>query len=325
MNSTNTAVKAAKSEKSGLRLAQDSVKTVIPFLGLILIIVFFQVVSGGKLLSASNLKTFANYAFQILVPACGAVFLMSQGNLDYSMAGNVCVSAALGAMVSNTSIPLAVLVVLVSSIAMGALNSVACVLLRVPAFIATLATSFIYTGLASVLLGGGALTANFAFKDADTLVMKYGVTFVVLIITYIVFTYSPFGKHCCALGAKEEVAHQSGINVTLERIIPFLICGFSCGILALFTLVRTCSAATSSGAGTQINTMLALLLGGIPFSGGWSSKFRAVIVGGLMMAVVTNGLVLIGLGSELQQLIKGIIFIVAVALSFDRKNTAIIK
>ncbi len=314
-----------KSEKGGFKLNSDNLKKLIPFLGLILVIVFFQITSGGKLLSGPNLKTFANYAFQILVPACGALFLMSQGNLDYSMAGNVCVSAALGAMVSQKSILLSIIVMLVSSVAMGALNSIACVLLRVPAFIATLATSFIYTGLASVLLGGGALTANFAFKNADTLLMKYGVTFLVLILTYIVFTYSPFGKHCRAIGAKEEVAHQSGVNVTLERIIPFLICGFSCGMLAIFTLVRTCSAATSSGAGTQINTMLALLLGGIPFSGGWSSKFRAVIVGGLMMAVVTNGLVLIGLGSELQQLIKGIIFIVAVALSFDRKNTAVIK
>lgn len=322
MNSSNV---TARAEKDGLRMARDTFKAVVPFLGLLFICVFFQIVSGGKLLSPANLKTFANYAFQILIPACGAVFLMSQGNLDYSMAGNVCVSAALGAMASHTSIPLAVAVVLVSSVVMGAVNAFTCVGLGVTSFIATLAASFVYTGLASVLLGGGALTADFAFKNADTLLVKYGVIVLVLAVTYIVFTYSPFGKHCRALGAKEEVAHQSGINVKLERAIPFLISGFSCGVLALFTLVRTCSAATGSGAGTQINTMLALLLGGIPFSGGWSSRFRAVIVGGLIMAVVTNGLVLINLSVELQQLTKGIIFIIAVALSFDRENTAVIK
>lgn len=323
MNSSTTNTGAP--QKGGLRLAQGTLKAVVPFLGLLFICAFFQIVSGGKLLSSANLKTFANYAFQILIPACGAVFLMSQGNLDYSMAGNVCVSAALGAMVSQTSIPLAVIVVLISSLVMGAINAITCVGLGVTSFIATLAASFVYTGLASVLLGGGALTANFAFKDADTLAMKYGVLLLVLVITYIVFTYSPFGKHCRALGAKEEVAHQSGINVKLERAIPFLISGFSCGILALFTLVRTCSAATTSGANTQINTMLALLLGGIPFSGGWSSRFRAVVIGGLIMAVVTNGLVLINLNAEIQQLIKGLIFIIAVAISFDRKNAAVIK
>jgi ribose transport system permease protein len=308
-----------------LQLAQESVKAVVPFLGLIFICVFFQFVSGGKLLSAANLKTFANYAFQVLVPACGAVFLMSQGNLDYSMAGNVCVSAALGAMLSHRSIPLAIAVMLLASIAMGAVNAGACVYLGVPSFIATLASSFVYTGLASVLLGGGALTANFAFKKADTLAAKYGAILVVLLIAFVVFNYTSFGKYCRALGAKQEVVHQSGVNVQWERILPFLISGLSCGVVAIFTLVRTCSAATSSGAGTQINTMLALLLGGIPFSGGWSSRFRAVVVGGLIMAVVTNGLILINMSAEMQQLIKGIIFVIAVALSFDRKNTAVIK
>ena len=311
--------------KTGFKLSAKTVRSVVPFLGLIFIIVFFQIISGGKLLSQANLKTFANYAFQILVPACGALFLMTQGNLDYSMAGMVCVSAALGAKVSQTSILLAILVILGSSMLMGALNAGACVFLGVPSFIATLATSFVYTGLASVLLGGGALTANFAFKNADTLFNKYGAILIVLVVTFIVFTYTPFGKHCCALGAKKEVAHQSGVNVTLERVLPFVISGFSCGLLAIFTLVRTCSAATSSGSGTQINTMLALLLGGIPFSGGWTSKFRSVIVGGLIMAVVTNGLILINMGSESQQMIKGVLFIIAVALSFDRKNTAVLK
>lgn len=322
MNSTKT---ASAAEKNSLRFAKGTVKAVVPFLGLLFIVVFFQLISGGKLLSSANLKTFANYAFQILIPACGAVFLMSQGNLDYSMAGNVCVSAALGAMASQVSIPLAVVVVILSSIAMGGINAITCVGLGVTSFIATLASSFVFGGLASVLLGGGALTANFAFKNADTLAIKYGVIVLVLVVTYIVFTYTPFGKHCRALGAKEEVAHQSGISVKLERSLPFLISGLSCGIVALFTLVRTCSASTTSGASTQVNTMLSLLLGGIPFSGGWSSRFRAVIVGGLIMAVVTNGLVLINLNVEIQQLIKGIIFIVAVAISFDRKNTAVIK
>ena len=113
--------------------------------------------------------------------------------------------------------------------------------------------------------------------------------------------------------------------IATMQIAPYFIGIVSCGLLAVFTLVRTCSAATSSGSGTQINTMLALLLGGIPFSGGWSSKFRSVIIGGLIMAVVTNGLFLLNLNTANQQLIKGLIFIVAVALSFDRENTAVIK
>lgn len=176
-----------------------------------------------------------------------------------------------------------------------------------------------------MLLGGGSLTANYDLKNLDTLGFKYGTIMVVALAAFAVFNYSVFGKHCRAIGAKVEVAHQSGVRVKLERFIPFLISGFACAIMATFSLIRTCNATTTSGGNTQINTMLGLLLGGVPFSGGWNSKFRAVIIGGLIMAVVDNGLFLLNLNTASQQFIKGFIFIVAVALSFDRENTAVIK
>ena len=65
----------------------------VPFLGLVLVCVFFQIATKGKLISASNFKAFSNYAFQMVIPACGAVFLMAQGQLDFSMAGNVCITS----------------------------------------------------------------------------------------------------------------------------------------------------------------------------------------------------------------------------------------
>lgn len=306
-------------------MSKAAVRSIIPFLGLIFIIVFFQITTGGRLLSPSNMKTFSNYAFGAIIPCCGGIFLMSQGNMDYSLAGNICVSAALGAMVSQTSIPLAIVVMIAASLIMGIINGVTCVFLGVNAFIATLGASFMYGGLASVLLGGGSVAANYDFKKLDTLGYKYGAITLAVIVAFIVFNYTAFGKHCRALGAKEEVAHQSGVNVKLERFIPFLISAFTCAVMASFTLARTCAATTSSGGNTQINTMLGLLLGGVPFSGGWNARFRSVIVGGLIMAVVDNGLFLLSLSTANQQLIKGFIFIVAVALSFDRENTAVIK
>ena len=191
--------------------------------------------------------------------------------------------------------------------------------------VATIATSFMYGGLASALLGGGAITSDFALKKADTLFVKYGIIALFLIVTWLVLTYTPFGKHCKAIGAKQEVAHQSGVKVWMEKLAAFLICGFSCGVMASFVLFRTCSASTTSGGTTQLNTILALLLGGVPFSGGWSAKFRCVLIGSMLMAVVTSGLTIMKVSPNTQQIVKGILFVVAVAISFDRKNTAVIK
>ena len=296
-----------------------------PFFGLLLVCVFFQIGTGGKLLSASNFKAFSNYAFQMVIPACGAVFLMSQGQLDFSMAGNVCVCTIIAAKASYLNPWLAIPAAIIVGLTIGFLNGSAHVFLGVPSFVATIATSFMYTGLANSLLGGGAITSDFALKKADTLVVKYGIIALALLVTWAVLSYTPFGKHCRAIGAKDEVAHQSGVNVRLEKLAAFLICGLSCGIMACFVLFRTCSASTNSGGQTQLNAVLALLLGGIPFSGGWSAKFRCVLIGSMLMAVVTSGLTIMNISANMQQIVKGALFVIAVAISFDRKNTAVIK
>lgn len=305
--------------------SKTAIREAVPFLGLIVISLFFQVITGGKLISHGNLKAFSNIAFQMIIPACGAVYLLAQGNLDYSMAGNICICAYFAAKASHINPWLVIPVAIVIGMIIGSINGFVTVFFRVPSFIATLAASFIYGGIASVLLGGGAITANFDLKLADTLAIKYGVIAFALIITWLILSYTPFGKQCKAIGAKEEAARQSGINVNFKKMIAFIICGLSCGIMACFTLIRSCTAATNSGGMTQLNTMLALLLGGVPFSGGWASKFRCVLVGGLLMSVVTSGLTLTNISSEMQQIIKGLMFVVAVAISFDRKNTAVIK
>ena len=297
----------------------------VPFLGLVLVCIFFQISTDGKLISQSNFKAFSNFAFQMVIPACGLVFLMAQGQLDFSMAGIVCVCCILGAKASLLNPWLAPVVAILVGMALGAVNGSAHIFLGVPSFVATIATSFIYGGLASALLGGGAITSDFALKKADTLFVKYGIIVVALISTWLVLTYTPFGKHCKAIGAKEEVAHQSGVKVWKEKMAAFLICGFSCGVMASFVLFRTCNASTTSGGTTQFNAMLALLLGGVPFSGGWSAKFRCVLIGSMLMAVVTSGLTIMNVSPNAQQIFKGILFVIAVAISFDRKNTAVIK
>ena len=305
--------------------SSGALQQAVPFLGLVLVCIFFQIATKGKLISPSNFKAFSNYAFQMVIPACGAVFLMAQGQLDFSMAGNVCICCILAAKASHINPWLTPVVAVLAGMTMGAINGSAHVFLGVPSFVATIATSFMYGGLASALLGGGAITADFVLKKADTMTVKYGIIAAALIITWLVLSYTPFGKHCKAIGAREEVAHQSGTTVWKNKMTAFLICGFSCGVMAMFVLFRTCSAATTSGGQTQLNTILALLLGGVPFSGGWSAKFRCVLIGSLLMSVVTSGLILMNITPNIQQVVKGMMFVIAVAISFDRKNTAVIK
>lgn len=307
------------------KLVMENARRFIPFAGLVIVAVFFQSATGGALLSLKNVPVFINHAFAITAASCGAVFLMAQGNIDFSLAANVCVSAALTALVSRISIPLALVTALLCGSCMGLLNGLAHAVLGLPSFIATLAASFIYTGIANILLGSGSLAADYGMKKLDNLPLKLFVLFAVCTASCLALEFSPFGKQCKAIGSRIEAARQSGINISVKKIIPFVISGCACGIVAVFSILRTCTASTQTGASMQINTILALLLGGIPFSGGWASKFRGVLIGSLMMAVVANGLVIMGVQVMTQQIIKGMLFVVAVAISFDRKNAIVIK
>ena len=250
---------------------------------------------------------------------------MAQGNIDFSITANVCLTAAIAAIASNISPWLVIPTALFVGSALGAINGVSHVILGLPTFIATLSASYMFEGIAKVVLGSGSIAASYSLKGWDTTFNKYFIVVVVLIATFIVLERSLFGKQSKAIGARLEVARQSGVNVKLKKIAPFVIIGFTCGIVAIFSLVRTCSASSNTGALLQINTMLALMLGGIPFSGGWATKFKCIIIGSLMMVVVENGLILMAVPALAQQLIKGTLFLVAVAVSFDRKNTVIIK
>lgn len=318
MRNNNKAVKTGVKGRAGI-------KPLIPFLGLLAAVVFFQASSGGRLLRTDNISIFVSQAFAIVIAACGGVFLMAQGNIDFSMAGNVCVCAAVIAKTSQTSILLAVLVGLLLGSLLGCANGLIHAVLGMPSFVATLAMNFMFIGIANVMLGAGSIAADYSMKILDTLPLRLLVLGVVLLLTFLVLEYSPFGKQCKAIGARLEVARQSGINIFFRKMTPFLISGFSCGIIASFSILRTCTASTTTGANTHINMILALLLGGVPFSGGWATRFRSVLVGSLLMAVVSNGLIIMGVDVISQQLIKGILFVAAVAISFDRKNATVIK
>jgi ribose transport system permease protein len=148
---------------------------------------------------------------------------------------------------------------------------------------------------------------------------------VVLLIGFIVFNFTEFGKIGRAVGSCEETARLSGVNVILVKFIPFVIMGALVGMLSFFSLIRTGIASNHTGDDLLMDVLNAVLLGGMPISGGASTKYRAVIIGSLTMTILTNGMAMLGVDSFDRQLIKGIVFLLAIALSFDRHNVIVNK
>ena len=116
------------------------------------------------------------------------------------------------------------------------------------------------------------------------------------------------------MGASADAARQSGVAVERVRMTAFMISGLLCGLAGFFSLVRTCTASSKTGDAFEFEVLLAVLFGGMPLSGGWSVKFRAAIVGSIAMAVMQNGMSLMGIDGLTQQLVQGIILIVVVVI-----------
>lgn len=300
------------------------VRSLVPFVGVAFIIIFFQITTNGQLLTARNLRTVVNQIFSIVLGACGMVFVISQGNLDFSMGSVAGMAAALAAMSSGAGIPVSLLVALVVGVGIGTLNGLMHVGFKAPANIVTLCTQFTFRGVISVIAASG-LSIPMAWGWLDGTGVKVVVAAVLVVIVVVVFEYTKFGKYCKAIGSGGAASIQSGVPLNKMKVLAFVLSGAAAGLSGFFSMVRAGSVSALTGTGLEMNVLLAIVLGGMPLSGGASSKVRAVILGSIMLAFLMNGLVIWGLNDLVQQGVKGVIFLIAVALSFERGNIAVIK
>jgi len=302
------------------------IKDIFPILTLIVMTVFFQSVSGGKVLTILNFSALFNEVFMIVIITSATVFIISQGNNDLSIAGNVGLCCAVAAYATRAgSLVFALPAALITGTIVGMINGLIVTKLKIESFIATIAMSFVYKGILELILPEANISVSFDILKADQFPIKLAVVFSIVIVAFFLFTYSSFGKKCRAIGSRKEVALQSGVNVDKTIIMGYMLVGLFSGVVAFFSLARSSGASLGSGSNLQFNALQAILLGGASLTGGSGTRFRFAVIGSIIMAILVNGMSMWGLYPLLQQLIRGMIFLVTVALSFDRKNIEVLK
>lgn len=321
----NETVKTAEEKRISANTVKSVAMKLYPFVALFIIVVLFSVWSGGRLLAARNLKTILTEAFRMILGASALAFVISQGAIDLSYGSAIGLCAAIGAISAKAFGPPAVFVTLLVGAVIGLVNGFVHAKLHVNAFITTLSMSFMLGGLLDTILGGGSASVPYSMLNWDSTWLRLITLIVVVAIGYIVFEYGKLGKRCCAVGSNETAARQSGINIANVKMTAYMITGVMAGFLAFFSLIRTGTSTSGTGDGFEMDCMLSLFLGGMPITGGTSAKFRAAIIGGLTMTVLTNGMNVVSLDVLVQQFVRGVIFLAAVALTFNRKTVAFIK
>lgn len=300
-------------------------KTIFPYLGLVGVIIFFQIFSGNRVFTAQNLKAIVNEVFFIIIGVTGYIFIMAQGNLDFSIGalmGLCCAAAATGAALHPV---LAIPAAIVAGALGGLLSGIVHAKLKLSSLVGTMSTQYIIGGVLLLWLDGGTKMAPLSMLKWNTMTLKVIVIFIVVLGGFYLYQFTSYGKNSRAIGSCQEAAHQVGVKVDRTKITAYVMMGCLVGILGFFSLIRTGTSTVTTGSELFMNVLCAALLGGIPLSGGYAARYSSVIVGSLTMAFLTNGMVLLGVDTYDKQLIKGIVFLITIAISFDRKNITVIK
>ena len=295
----------------------------VVYLGFVGIFLFFAIMlADAGFLSTRNLSNIVLQTAPATVMAIGLVFVLSAGEIDLSFGSIVAVSA-LSAAVALQSYPLLVGVAagLGAGLAIGFLNGMLVAYLRLPSFLVTLATMGIFAGVArwmtdlrSIPVTNSTFTGFFGSGSLWGIPSLVIWTVAAVLFGHLIYRETRFGAHVLATGDNARAAQVSGIRVRRIRLYVLMISGGCAGLAGLLYAGRLQAARYTLGEADLMTVIAAVIVGGTALFGGKGSVIGA-LVGSLMMGMLNNGLILMGLSVSLQMMIKGLIVLIAVAIS----------
>ena len=287
-----------------------------PVLGLLVIIILFYVTTDGKIFSKFNLKSISQQMYLFILGGLGSVFLFAQGGIDLSMAAAIGTAGIIGARVMQVNPWLGVVVTVLVGTVIGAVNGLIYAKIGIPVFIQGLGMNFLLNGLLLPLSAGSAtIRVPKVISNLKSIPAEIIIELAVLAIVVLIYNYTRFGKDCRAIGAGTTSAVQSGVKVSRTKFLAFLISGFTCGVVAVMTLIRTGSASQTTGANFPFNVLMARVLGGALLSGGNGVRAKHAVIGAALLIILQNGLVLWGISARVQDIVKGVLFIVMIVVT----------
>jgi ribose transport system permease protein len=309
-----------------------------PFAPLLVLIALCIIIGliNPNFLSVRNMVRIANSAAIPLILGLGVTFVIIMGSIDLSIEGVVAFAAVIlsllvlnGANANDFGLLGALLVICLGA-TMGFLNGVIHVGLRIPSFMATLGMWFVGVGVANAILGGITVRVSDPLIRALALDRLGGVPFAVWLalaalgVAYVIQSHTRLGRYMYAIGGGEDLAALSGIDVKRCRIAIFTIAGTFYGLGGIIAAAQQGAGFALIGQGRLFTTITAVVVGGTALTGG-SGGVLQTLVGVLIVMVLSNGMVLMGISPYVQQVVQGIMIIIAVALSVDRARLKIVK
>lgn len=307
-----------------------------PLLVLIALVLFFSIINPN-FLSLRNFARISIVASPALMVAVGVTFIIIMGSIDLSMEGAVSALAVvfcyllvwLGGSVAGFGF-IAIPATLLLGAIVGAVNGLVHVRLRIPSFMSSLAMGFVGTGAAVLMTGGNIVKIDDeVFRSLLTVrvlgfpLMAY-VAFAFLLLGWLIQSYTRLGRNFYAVGGGEDLAHASGVDVRRVRVLGFALAGFFFSVAGLLQVAKLGQAESVTGSNLMFISITSVVVGGVALWGGIGGVWNA-LVGVLIVAVINNGMIVIGIPDFIQDGLLGLLVIIAVVLSTDRRSVAFVK
>lgn len=361
-------------------------------IALVVVAIFFSITTGGRILFPQNINNLISQNGYVFVLAAGMLLcILTGGNIDLAVGSVVCFTGAIGVvmMENGTNMWIAVLVMLLVGLAIGAFQGFWIAKVYVPPFIATLAGMYAFRGLSNVVLqgftvtisnqsflkifGGGAdcyipdflgggslnmtcmvfgiaLAVIFAvlqlrnvsvqkkmgvlesatgiyirtviiaalivwvawklasYKGIPTVLIW--ISLVLLVYNYIT-TKTAIGRYLYAVGGNEKATQLSGVNTRNVFLFAYANMGFLAGLAGILNVARMTNAQPTFGQGYEMDAIAACFIGGASAYGG-TGKISGVIIGALLMGLINQGMSIMGMDSNYQRVVKGLVLMLAV-------------
>jgi ribose transport system permease protein len=299
-----------------------------PFIALLVVAAGLAVMSPDFLTVANLLNVMRQVSINALI-AFGMTLVILLGGIDLSVGSILALSSVFTAtLISRGTDPVAAtLVGIASGAVMGAANGLVIAKGKVAPFIATLGTMTILRGLALVLSNGSPVTGiNSDFFTmlgggyvADLIPIPVIWMALMFAVIWFVLKKTVFGRHVYAVGGNEEASRLSGVSVDRVKIWVYTLSGAMSAMAGIILTSRLNSAQPTAGAGYELDAIAAVVLGGTSLTGGRGWIF-GTLVGALLIGVLNNGLNLLGVSSFYQQVIKGVVILLAVLIDRGGKK-----
>ena len=306
--------------------------SIILLLGVLLFMVIILDILSPYFFTWSNLRNILDQVSLYLVLSIGMTFVIVSGGIDLSVGAVMAIAGVVMAMLMKAGfgVVVAVPIGLLSGAVIGMVNGVLISGLGINAFIVTLSMMSIIRGSALLITDGRPIYGfpeAFKFWGSGSLGFFNPPIIISLALTVLgifLLSYTRWGNYSLTMGSNEDALTRTGVNVTVYKTSIYMFCGLLAAVAGFIVAARLNTAEPLAGVGYEMDAIAAVVLGGASMRGGSGSVFGTFIAC-LILAVMHNGLTILSISSNYQEVLTGLIILIAVGISEIKRKNKLLK